>query len=392
MCIRDSFDTFPTVLNADNEPELLRLNGMRIRRFEDDRIVFAVFVFGTFNFAFSPRQTLYWDQPMTLIRISADNNEDFQEEIISTGSVSIDDTVVENDTYSDYASGVTIAADTLGANGMDPRTIQYDGSASSSPRTVSTTFTTNAGTTSTQTSTFSWAAGGFSGSGDDNGNTIRGNIPFDRILTTYDIDSNLRDTFDADNISLETATTDNGTLTHVSTTTERVRFRSTDATLYHDSTITGTISATFIRPTTVSTLDTDSRTFVDSDSWSYSANTSYRTWVYTSSTAFAESDLGTLSNDTGYALDHFHQGSSSTGWRNQDPYTFTNNTGSAVNGIIVAPSSVDPTDAFRDTAFNLPLQGITRTEIELGHTDHTVTYYVYTFNVGANSVVSFNVL
>ena len=102
---------------------------MRIRRFEDDRIVFAVFVFGNFSFAYSPRQTLYWDQPLTLIRVSADNNDDFQEEFISTGSVSIDDTVVENDTYTAYASGVTIAADTLGANGMDPRTIQYDGSA-----------------------------------------------------------------------------------------------------------------------------------------------------------------------------------------------------------------------------------------------------------------------
>ena len=197
-------------------------------------------------------------------------------------------------------------------------------------------------TTSTQSSQFSWAAGGFNGDSDTN-NTI-GNLPFDRIQTTYMVDADLRNTFSADNIDSETITIDgdNGTGVLVNTNTSRVRHSITGATIYHDTTVTGTTGATFIRPTTVSTLDTDSRTFIDSHSWSFAPTTQYRTWVYTSSTAFAESDLGTLSNDTGYSLAHFHQGTSSSGWRNQDPYTFTNNTGSAVNGIIVAPSSVDP--------------------------------------------------
>ena len=183
---------------------------------------------------------------------------------------------------------------------MDPSTEQYNGT-NGGTRNVSVTFTTNAGATSTQTSSYSWANGGFSGSGDSNG-TI-GNHPFDEIQTTYTVDSNLRNTFSASNIDSETITTDNGTGVLNNTNTSRVRYSITGATVYHDTTVSGTSTATFIRPTDVSALDTDSRTFVSTDSWNYTPTTQYRTWVITSNSmdAFTESMLGTLDN-SGYSL------------------------------------------------------------------------------------------
>ena len=106
---------------------------------------------------------------------------------------------------------------------------------------------------------------------------------------------------------------------------------------------------------------------------------------------FAESELGTLDN-SGYSLDHDSISTSTSNWRTQDPYTMTNTSSSAVLGFIVAPSSIDPADSFTDpNSLNAAYAGVTRTEIELGHTDHTVTYYVYTFTVGANSTITIDV-
>ena len=365
---------------------------MRIRRFEDDRIVFAVFVFGTFDFDFSPRQILYWDQPLTQITTNADNNEDFQEEFISSGTMSVDGSEVASIVFNNYAPERAILANAvqLSTHVMDPRTEQYDGSAGGT-RNVSTTFTTNASTTSTQTSQYSWAAGGFSGSGDTNG-TI-GNHPFDEIQTTYTIDSNLRNTFSADNIDSETITTNDGDGVLNNTNTSRVRYSITGATVYHDSTLTGTSTATFIRPTDVSALDTDSRTFISTDTWIYGPTTQYRTWLITSNgmDAFTESMLGTLDN-SGYSLDHDSISTQTSNWRSQDPYTMANISSSPVLGFIVAPSIVDTDTAFTDPgSFDSAYLGITRTDVMLGHTDHQVQYYVYTFTVPANGTLTIDV-
>ena len=284
----------------------------------------------------------------------------------------------------------TASASDLGTHTMDPETDQYEGDNGGS-RDVSVVYTTNAGTTRTYTSSYSWADGGFNGGGDTNG-TIDVNHLFDVIRTTYTIDSNLRNTADASNIDSETATTDNGTLVHDNTNTSRVRFAGTGATIYHDTTVTGQSTAVFTRPTTVSALDTDSRQFTDNDGWNYTPTTQYKTWVIPSNamTPFAESELGTLDN-SGYSLGHDSISTSTSNCRTQDPYTFTNTSSSAVLGFIVAPSSVDPASDFTDTQFNLPLTGVTRTEVMLGHTDHQIQYYVYTFTVGANSTITFNV-
>ena len=108
--------------------------------------------------------------------------------------------------------------------------------------------------------------------------------------------------------------------------------------------------------------------------------------------AFAESDLGTLDDD-GYALDSTRDNDSSTSSWTGRSYSF-DNTGnsSSVLGFIVAPSSIDPADSFTDPdSLNAAYAGVTRTEVELGHEDHTVTYYVYTFTVGANSAITIDV-
>ena len=222
------------------------------------------------------------------------------------------------------------------------------------------------------------------------------NHPFDEIQTTYTIDSNLRNTFDRDNIDSETITVSTGTgvLDNVSISQGRIRYSITGATVYHNTTVTGQSTAVFTRPTTVSALDTDSRSFTDNhDGWDYTPTTQYKTWIITSNamTPFAESELGTLDN-SGYSLDEDSISTSTSNWRTQDPYTMTNTSSSPVLGFIVAPSIVDTDTAFTDPgSFGSAYLGITRTDVMLGHTDHQVQYYVYTFNVPANGMITIDV-
>ena len=108
------------------------LNGMRIRRFEDDGIVFAVFVFqDEADFDFAPDTELAWDQPLTSITSTVSNNADFTEEFISSIVTSVDGSEVSSSSFTQYdvnRSDTATAAD-LGNHVMDPRTGPYNGSA-----------------------------------------------------------------------------------------------------------------------------------------------------------------------------------------------------------------------------------------------------------------------
>ena len=85
------FGPFPTNENADGEPVLTVLNGMRIRRFEDDGIVFATFVFNDPNWSFDPSVPIPWDARLDEVTFSTQNNDDFREEFINRLVMTVSD-------------------------------------------------------------------------------------------------------------------------------------------------------------------------------------------------------------------------------------------------------------------------------------------------------------
>ena len=111
--------------------------------------------------------------------------------------------------------------------------------------------------------------------------------------------------------------------------------------------------------------------------------------------AFAESDLGTLDDD-GYSLSATRNNDSGTGNWTGRSYQFDASADTeSTLGFIVAPSSisVDPADLnFRDPdSLNAAIAGITITPVMLGHADHQVQYYVYTFTLTAGAILNVDV-
>ena len=405
------FDPFPTNENADGEPVLTVLNGMRIRRFEDDGIVFATFVFNPATFSYDPTvsdddddfNVIPWDAELDEIDFATTNNADFTEEFINRVVIRVSDETQEvlDETINAYQLNVVETVDSGDLNGArnDIRTGQYNGLAGGE-RTVTVTVTTNTGRTNDYISTYSWGAGGFTGGSSTSFTTL----PFDQIERSYTIRSTIHPTSNIGNIGSETAVTNDAAsgafssagLTNSANTVSNF----IGAEIYHDTTYSGTVTATFTRPEDLvpaSQTDTE-RTLVDDDNFSFNPSIRYRTWVITSTgmDAFAESDLGTLDDD-GYALDSTRDNDSSTGSWTGRSYQFDNsaNTASAL-GFIVAPSSIDtdvgPDARFRDPdSLDAPIAGITRTPVMLGHADHQVQYYVYTFTLTAGAILNVDV-
>ena len=184
------FEPFPTNTNSDGEPVLTVLNGMRIRRFEDDGIVFAVFVFQDGTFSFDPSVPIPWDARLDEITFSTQNNADFQEEFIDrlVMAVSDESAAILDESFNSYSLNVSETADAGDLNGarQDIRTGQYNGSAGGT-RTVTVVATTNAGNTNTYTGgTYSWGPGGFSGTSVSDADDA---LPFDQVRTSYAVTS-----------------------------------------------------------------------------------------------------------------------------------------------------------------------------------------------------------
>ena len=136
----------------------------------------------------------------------------------------------------------------------------------------------------------------------------------------------------------------------------------------------------------------------------------YKTWLVAGSDVTTPFSAVTHLNGgsttlaaTGYSVAERNVTGNIQGWRSPGSTTTAGasapseygfqNTGATTRSVfLVAPSSVDPATAFTDPqSLNAAFSGITRTEIELGHPGHGVTYYVYTFTVGPASTLTFNV-
>ena len=143
---------------------------------------------------------------------------------------------------------------------------------------------------------------------------------------------------------------------------------------------------------------------------SSSPQVSYKTWLVAGSDNTTAFDAATHLNggtaalaNSGYSVAALGTSTSTAAWRTRTPtttagasaaseYGFQNTGASTRSVFIVAPSSVDPATAFTDPqSFGSAFSGITRTEVNLGHSGHTVTYYVYTFTIGPNSTLTINV-
>ena len=189
------FDPFPSNENADGEPVLTVLNGMRIRRFEDDSIVSATFVFNDANWSFDPSIPLPWDARLDEVTFSTQNNDDFQEEFINrlVMNVSDESSTILDESFNSYTLNVTEIADSgdLASATQDIRTGQYDGSAGGT-RTITVVATTNNLNTMTYDTEYSWGPGGFTGTSLTNFTTLR----FDQIERSYTITSRIHPTND----------------------------------------------------------------------------------------------------------------------------------------------------------------------------------------------------
>ena len=147
-----------------------------------------------------------------------------------------------------------------------------------------------------------------------------------------------------------------------------------------------------------------------SSSASSSPTIQYKTWLVAGSDVTTPFSAVTHLNGgsttlaaTGYSVAERNVTGNIQGWRSPgssttagasapSEYGFQNTGANTRNVFLVAPSSVDPATAFTDPqSLNAAFSGITRTEIELGHPGHPVTYYVYTFTVGPASTLTFNV-
>ena len=147
-----------------------------------------------------------------------------------------------------------------------------------------------------------------------------------------------------------------------------------------------------------------------SSSASSSPTIQYKTWLVAGSDVTTPFSAVTHLNGgsttlaaTGYSVAERNVTGNIQGWRSPGSTTTAGasapseygfqNTGATTRSVfLVAPSSVDPATAFTDPqSLNAAFSGITRTEIELGHPGHGVTYYVYTFTVGPASTLTFNV-
>ena len=148
-----------------------------------------------------------------------------------------------------------------------------------------------------------------------------------------------------------------------------------------------------------------------SPSASSSPTVQYKTWLVVGSdntTAFSPvthlNGGSTTLAPGGYSVAPVASPSgSTTAWRSPTPtttagasapseYGYQNTGANPLNLFLVAPSSVDPATAFTDPqTFNAAFNGVTRTEIELGHPGHGVTYYVYTFTAKAGETIAINV-
>ena len=379
---------------------------MRIRRFEDDGIVFAVFVFNDANWSFDPIvsnadddfNVIPWDARLDEVTFSTQNNDDFQEEFINrlVMTVSDDSSTILDESFNGYALNVSETADSGDLNGatQDIRTGQYMGEAGGT-RTITVVATTNNLNTMTYDTEYSWGPGGFTGVSVTNFTTLR----FDQIERSYTITSRIHPTADINNnIDSETATTNDaasGAFSSAGITNSNGTIANfIGAEIYHDTQYSGTTTATFTRPMDlVPNMNDTERMLVDDDDWSFNPAIRYRTWVFVGDTeAFAESDLGTLDDD-GYALDSTRDNDSGTGNWTGRSYQFDNSAGAgSVLGFIVAPSSIDIDTRFTDPdSLDAAIAGITITPVMLGHADHQVQYYVYTFTLTAGAILNVDV-
>ena len=141
-----------------------------------------------------------------------------------------------------------------------------------------------------------------------------------------------------------------------------------------------------------------------------SPTVSYKTWLVVGSDNTTPFNAATHLNggtaalaNSGYSVAALATSGSTTAWRSRtatttagasapSEYGYQNTGANPLNLFLVAPSSVDPATAFTDPqTFNAAFNGVTRTEVSLGHAGHQVVYYVYTFNAKAGETIAINV-
>ena len=137
---------------------------------------------------------------------------------------------------------------------------------------------------------------------------------------------------------------------------------------------------------------------------------SYKTWLVVGSDNTTPFNAATHLNggtaalaNSGYSVAALATSGSTTAWRSRtatttagasapSEYGYQNTGANPLNLFLVAPSSVDPVTAFTDPqTFNAAFNGVTRTEVSLGHAGHQVVYYVYTFTAKAGETIAINV-
>lgn len=345
-----------------------------------------------FNLSASPaNQTLNWDALPSSVNFIATNDANNRTKWVSQvtaatrGSTSLTVSDSNNATFvllNTYTLAQNSAEGTNQFDGRDKRTGAVTSAGGSMTLTVTWRSSESATDTATSTSTYSWrAVPGMSVS------TDIGNQNFDAVDTNYTVTVSYSNLSSNSTVVSHTVTpnTGFGSAQTNATPNRSQSYTFSGVSIYHDTTVAGSVSGSLVRPTTVSEESLTNRTVSRSGSWSSTPTTVYKVWAITSTTSnqtySTATQLGTLGNG-GYATAATSTSTSTTAWRSAT-YQSTMADSTPDTYYLVVPRQTGTT-IFRNPTTNFQINPRATTNITLGHSGHTVNYTVYTFTVPAN--------
>ena len=349
------FNPFPVTNNR-----LTSLNGLRIRRFDADAIVFATFEPQNLTLRASP-SSLAWDTPVTGFTFSGDNDSLVPETFltrITNYQVGGNARTIATD-YNSFANSRTW---TDGTGYIDSDT-WTNNAAVSFP--VSGTFrNSDSEDQANRSITVTWPAASWSVSGS------WGNLRFDETVASVTIRAT--HTGSTSNVSSVTL---NGVTPTLNGNTYSA---DSDGPFYFDTpAFTAPVSGTFTKPATVN--NNSSRASSVNGSGSIDHGTIYFPTFLTTTAALQGLDA------SGYdgADSRSERDSSTTAWRSRRYELVNPSLTDSQTHYIWAPSTAS---SFTDPdSLGAPIAGVVHTQQTIGHTDHTTTYQRYAFTVAANS-------
>ncbi|MCH9734051.1 MAG: hypothetical protein K0U78_05790, partial [Actinomycetia bacterium] len=408
----DSEGTSHTEINIDTETyfpvtnsSINTLFGRRIKTFNlsTGTIEFEEFayVYSNVTDTYTP-SSVRWDQPATQTRIRYNNNDNFQSEFVNTlanwstfhsATPSNLTTLTIPAVNNTYVSTFDVSATFSGDNGKD-QDVQSTWATNGQGGGIGTQYqlrTNNGSVSAGQTTALNWP--NVSASNSWPGKTP---IRFDSIQTTLPLRVSYNTATSANNINLTALRmtvggigTDLDTDANITKSTSQINTTASGVTIYYDTSVDITASVDFTRPETVMEGTLAQRTYGYSSTLpNQVAGARYPHWRILNSTnvgqVFDVTELGALSN-SGYATSAVSTSTSKTSWRNSTYTASSGATGQTMH--LVVPSA--PVAGFRDPLNQsltfTPNNGDAGTQVTLGHTDHTETYFVYSFNVPANA-------